>query len=320
MKKTRVLVLGLGNYGLSFAASVLPSSTDFAELVAAVDRNDKRRAMLTDDVPKYADLTEALTKTQPELVINVTPPAAHYEINRYLLENGYPVLCEKPIAESMETALKTAELIDKTKGFLMIGENYRYRMAVRKTREILENGDLGKLHRISCRFSHFHPDYSMFYHGSLPHPLLQDVTVHHLDLARFLSGEEPVSTWCKEYAAPYVWYKDRPASADIVTEMTGNVTFRYEGTLAAAVSSTNWTGDWSMECDRGTILLRGKNITIIRESSTEVISVDADEEDSRVALLKEACSALSENRKGETDFSDNFKSFAWMEKAIEVSD
>lgn len=320
MDKISVLVLGLGNFGHSWADSVLPACDDCAKLVAVVDKQDEKWKGIDESVPKFYDLKTALEQTRPELVINVTPPDLHCDINEMLLRRQIAVLCEKPIADSYNNAVKMGNIFKETKGFLMIAENYRYHAVFRETKKILQSGVLGKIHHMVCHFRHYHPDYSTFYHGTLKHPLLEDVSIHHLDLARYLSGEEPVKVWCREFDAKYSWYNDRPASAFLISEMTGDVVFHYDGTLASPVSTTDWNGDWEIECDYGVLQIKNSRIFLHKDDKIEEVPVIMKEKDSRVAMLKEACFALRENRKAETDYTDNFKSFCWMVNAIRAAE
>lgn len=320
MDKVRVLVLGLGNFGHSWADSVVPACKDCVELVAVVDKQEDKWQGIDDSIPKFFNLEAAIEETKPELVINVTPPDLHSEINEMLLRRQIAVLCEKPIADNYENAAKMERVIKETNGFLMIGENYRYHTVFREAKKILKSNVLGKIHHIHCHFRHEHADYSMFYHGTLKHPLLSDVSIHHLDLARYLSEEEPEKVWCKEYAAEYSWYDYRPASAFLVSEMTGNVVFHYDGTLASPVSTTDWNGDWEIECDYGAMQIKNNCIGLLNQGQVEEIPVAVNETDSRVMMLHEACEAIRERRKAETDYSDNIKSFGWLESAIRSSE
>lgn len=319
MDKIKVLVLGLGNFGHSWAADVLPACQECADLVGVVEKQKDKWQGIAEQVPKYENLVEALEKTKPDLVINVTPPNLHSEICTFLLKKHIAVLCEKPIADTYENALRMGQILKETQGFLMIGENYRYHAVFREAGKILKTEHLGSIHHIQCMFRHYHPDYSMFYHGALEHPLLEDVTIHHLDLARFLTGKEPVRVWCREFPADYSWYAKRPASADIVTEMTDHVIFHYNGTLASPVSSTDWNGNWEVECENGVMRIETGKIYVLLDGEKKEVYSEKKEEDSRIAMLREACEALRENRKAETDYLDNFKSFNWMQKAIQAS-
>ncbi len=322
MDKVRVLLLGLGNFGRSWAVSILPNCTEFANVVGIVDQDEEKWKGISEEIPKYADLKLALEEANPELVINVTPPYLHCEINEILLRNQVAVLCEKPLADTYENAVKMGAVIEETDGFVMISQNYRYHPLFRKAGEILQSNVLGKIYRIHCHFCHYHPDASSYYHGKLEHPLLADVSIHHLDVARYLTGQEPLRVWCKEESAEYCWYGDRPASAGIITEMTGNIIFRYEGTLASPVSTTDWNADWEIECDYGVMQISQGKIILHKSTdgdehaTREEIMVEACEADSRIAALREACTALREHRKAETDYYDNLKTFGWVENAI----
>lgn len=315
MEPIKVLALGLGNFGYSWASHVIPRC-EAAQLIAVVDQHPERWEGIPEDVAKFTSLEEALEHVKPDLVVNSTPPAVHLPTNELLLRRGIPVLCEKPIAESPESARRMGEILRETGGFLMIGENYRYHPVLREARKLIASGDLGGIHHVSCRFRHFHPDYSMFYHGALPHPLMEDVTVHHLDLGRFLSGQEPLRVWCKESPAPYAWYGQRPANASIFTEMSGGALFHYEGTLASPESSTTWNGSWEIECDKGVVIIEDDRLHLLQGGEKREIIVGAPAEDTRIPMLREACTALKEHRLSESDFTDNLKTFLWMHAAI----
>ena len=320
MAEISVMLLGAGNFGVSWANDILPLCAGEARLAAVTDRDPARLDMVSVEAEKYTDLEEALTAVRPDLVINATQPDAHLTTNRLLLERGFPVLCEKPLADSLEAAEQTGKTVSETNGFLMIGENYRYSPVMRAARAYLDSGEPGVVHRISCLFRHDHPDYSRFYHGSLKHPLLEDVTIHHLDLARYLSGREPVNVDCRAYMAPYSWYGERYASAGIWTEMTGGVIFEYSGTLASPASTTPWNGCWEIECGNGVLQILNDRLYAVRGEDRTEIPVGNREEESRAVMLREACAALREGRRGETDFSDNIRTYRWMQAAAEASE
>ncbi len=318
--KIKVLILGLGNYGHSFAVSTLPKCSDYAELVAVVDQRKESWEGIPDNVAKYTDLMTAVDEAKPDLVINITPPDAHTSINEALLAKGVAIMCEKPIAGKYDDAERIHRIYNENGGFLMIGENYRYRKVFREAKRILNSGELGAIHHVEAQFRHYHPDYTQFYHGKLPHPLLTDVAVHHMDLARYISGQEPRQVFCREYPAKYTWYQDRPATAHIETEMTGEVIFNYRGTLASPVSTTDWNGSWEIECDKGVLQIHKGSVRIITENEEREYFVFNGDEDSRVQMLEEACTALKEGCKAETDLNDNYKSFMWIQSAIQSSE
>lgn len=320
MKK--VIILGVGNFGISWANHILPACKDFAELSAVVDQDPEKLKRIPDTVPKYADVFEAIDAIHPDLVINVTPPSLHTDLNIALLEKGVNVLCEKPIAAEVPDAERMEAYLEEHGGFLMIADNYRYATVFRKAGEILRSGELGEVRNGQCQFRHYHGDYSMFYHGKLAHPLMADVSIHHLDQARYLLGEEPVSVFAKESSAPYAWYGDRPATANIITQMTNGVTFNYFGTLATSVTQTGWNANWQIECAKGILKIQDDKLYLIRGEGDQREEEFILEEDgiSRENVLKEALTAIEEGRNGETDFFDNMKTFRWLHACIASSD
>lgn len=321
MQPLRVLLLGVGNFGASWAQEVLPFCDDIC-FAAAVDAKPERFAFLPDGIAHYTDLDEALDAVRPDLVLNVTPPHAHAALNRHLLNQGYPVLCEKPAAASTQEAHEMLRFYRECGGFLMIAENYRYSPVMRACREVIASGKLGKVLSAQCHFRHYHPDAAQFYHGKLDQPLLLDVTVHHLDVARYLTGAEPERTRCETWSAPYSWYGERPANAHIRTWMTGGVFFSYYGTLAAYAGSTDWNGDWEIECERGTLRIQQSRLTLYCDHEGESVLLPGEggeSAQSRLIMLREAARALHERRCGETDLTDNIRSYLWLQDAIRSS-
>ena len=322
MDEPRVLLLGVGNFGRSWAEHVIPACGDVCEFAAAVDQRPERLAYVPEGTARFTDLDEALQAVHPDLVINVTPPHLHTGTNLQLLSSGYAVLCEKPIAETPEDAQKLAAFYQEKGGFLMIADNYRYAPVFRACRQMLASGEMGNIHSVQCHFRHYHADFSAFYHGRLAQPLLLDVTVHHLDVARYLMGQEPVRTVCETWSAPYSWYGQRPANALIRSWMTGNVLFTYFGTLAAPSSTTDWNGNWEIECDRGTLKIIDSQLYLCaRDDQPPVLIPSGGEEkaDTRTFMLREAIDALRTGRKGETDLTDNIKTYRWIQNAIRSS-
>ncbi len=314
MEKAKIVVLGLGNFGRSWAEHIVPMCQE-AELIGVVDaRAETHRGF---SVPCYTDLAEALDALRPDLVVNATAPDAHLPTTLMMMARGIPVLCEKPIALSPIDAQIMAAEAKAHGAFLMIGENYRYMPLFRQAKAIFADGHLGKIHQADCRFRHDHPDCNHTYHGKLKHPLLMDVTIHHLDLARYLTGEEPLRITCEESAAPYSWYGERKATADITTDMTGGVRFRYTGTLAAPVSETDWGADWSIECENGMLQIIGRDVyEITAEGRKHLLHNNDPESVSRAAMLSEAIGALRDHRAGETDILDNKRTYDWLQSCI----
>ncbi|MFH1540802.1 MAG: Gfo/Idh/MocA family oxidoreductase [Elusimicrobiota bacterium] len=81
-------------------------------------------------------------------VVISTPASSHYELVKKSLENGKNVFVEKPFTTSLKEAEELTELAEKKKLILMIGFTFLYNSAVRKVKEIIDSGELGKIYYI----------------------------------------------------------------------------------------------------------------------------------------------------------------------------
>jgi predicted dehydrogenase len=84
------------------------------------------------------------------------------------------------------------------------------------------------------------------------------MAIHHFDLARAFSGEEPVAVYTHEYNPRGSWYAGNPA-ASCVFEMTHGVVFTYRASWCALGCRTAWPGAWRVIGDRGTLLHDGEH-------------------------------------------------------------
>lgn len=155
-----ILQVGLGSFGFSWLKEIL---MDY-EGVRIVGLVDKDKSMLArageidgiDTDTLFQDISDALSKVKPDIILNTTPPHIHKEINYAALNHGVPVLCEKPIAESLEDARAIMEKSQSTNIPVMIAENYRFFDVVRKAKDIIVKGEIGKLNSIYVDFHAYH--------------------------------------------------------------------------------------------------------------------------------------------------------------------
>ncbi len=83
------------------------------ELIGAFDQNPDRAQAFCNhwDVPRFASLSDLFhTLPRDGVVLNLTNPASHHQVNRACLEAGHHVYSEKPLALSMSQALELHEL------------------------------------------------------------------------------------------------------------------------------------------------------------------------------------------------------------------
>jgi predicted dehydrogenase len=115
-------------------------------LAAVLDRDAERADRLA--APRGAvvctDL-DALIALHPDLVSICTPTPSHKELTNRLLEAGIHVLCEKPMARSLEDAQAMIDTAARTGSKLMVAHVSRYEADHRKAKDLLDRGDIGAL-------------------------------------------------------------------------------------------------------------------------------------------------------------------------------
>ena len=122
------------------------------ELVAVVDPDPEARRY-AEATPGYGVLEEALGAVECDAVLVASPPGTHHGVAKAALEAGRHVLCEKPLATTLQDAFDLVETADRAERILMVSQNYRYNAPFRTVQRLVMEGELGDLAsiRISCR-------------------------------------------------------------------------------------------------------------------------------------------------------------------------
>ncbi|MFN6944288.1 MAG: Gfo/Idh/MocA family protein, partial [Cytophagaceae bacterium] len=87
-----------------------------------------------------------------DFVAIVTPNHLHFEQAKLALENGFHVLCEKPLAYSLEQAQELEKLVDKTGLLFGLTHNYTGYPMVREAREIVRKQGIGKIRKVLVEY------------------------------------------------------------------------------------------------------------------------------------------------------------------------
>jgi predicted dehydrogenase len=87
-----------------------------------------------------------------DMVIIVTPNHLHYEPAKLALENGFHVVCDKPLAFSTEEAVKLASLVDRSGKVFALTHTYTGYPMVKEARDMIKSGKLGKLRKVIVEY------------------------------------------------------------------------------------------------------------------------------------------------------------------------
>ncbi|MDR3147856.1 MAG: Gfo/Idh/MocA family oxidoreductase, partial [Treponema sp.] len=110
MKQLNIAIIGQGRSGRGFHGSYILSAPDRYRVVYVVDSIPERRRKAEQEYgcPAFADYQELYGKKDIDVVVNAGFSHLHVPITLDLLEHGFNVLCEKPLAQ---TAAQVDELI-----------------------------------------------------------------------------------------------------------------------------------------------------------------------------------------------------------------
>ena len=145
----RVGVVGLGYWGPNLARNF--ETEPGCELRWCCDENPEalerlsRSYRATRLTPRLDDLLE-----DPELdaVALATPVSTHAELAVRVLEAGKHCFVEKPLAQSVADAERAVRAGERAGRVLMVGHLLEYHPGVRKLKQIMDGGELGRIHYI----------------------------------------------------------------------------------------------------------------------------------------------------------------------------
>jgi predicted dehydrogenase len=87
-----------------------------------------------------------------EVVSIVTPNALHFPFAKKLLENGFHVVCEKPMTISVQEAEELEKLVTEKKLTFSLTHTYTGYPMVRQMRDLIAKGTLGTIQRIDAQY------------------------------------------------------------------------------------------------------------------------------------------------------------------------
>jgi len=148
MGKLGVAIVGTGMIGAVHRRAALLAGAVVRGVSAS---SPERGAEVADswDVPRaYRDIGDALADPEVQVVHVCTPNHLHRAMAQAALEAGKHVICEKPLATTLQDAEALSALAASTGLVATVPFVYRYHPVVREARARIAHGDLGPLRLI----------------------------------------------------------------------------------------------------------------------------------------------------------------------------
>jgi predicted dehydrogenase len=159
------LIGGGGNAFIGKVHAVAAALDGRAELVAGALSSvaEKARAMgalfgISADRThgSYRDLIQSEAARDEsdriDFISIATPNNTHYEIAKLALENGFNVVCEKPMTISLQHARELVALVEKHAAVFVLSHNYSGYPLVRQARDMISEGELGEIQAIRANY------------------------------------------------------------------------------------------------------------------------------------------------------------------------
>jgi predicted dehydrogenase len=215
--KVGYAVVGLGSIAKS---SVLPAFARCrrARLIALVGRDKKKAQALAKKfkaktVYDSGEFAQCLANPEISAVYIATPPGEHLDLTARAAKAGKHVLCEKPLAATVEQATKMVEACRDNGVLLMTAYRKYFEPSTVYLKKLIRDGTLGRIEVIHTAFSELHtPGVSVDWlldpqlAGGGP---LMDLGVYCVNTTRWLAEEDPIEV------TGHLWRNDQVRFRDV---------------------------------------------------------------------------------------------------------
>ncbi|MFY0628421.1 MAG: Gfo/Idh/MocA family oxidoreductase [Reichenbachiella sp.] len=143
----------------------------------------------------YSDFREMIDKEQPDFIDIITPPETHLEMCQYAADRGVDIICQKPLAPSLEEGKEIVALVKKANVRFMVHENWRFQPWYRELKKLIKSEVIGNAHSVYFRnrMGDGWGDQAYIprqpYFRKYPRLLVYENGIHFIDTFRYLFGE-----------------------------------------------------------------------------------------------------------------------------------
>lgn len=226
-------IVGLGFIGPKHLEALRRlGNVEIAGIADIDERMVKKRAAELHVKRVYRCAEEMIKDPEVSVIHICAPNYLHYSLAKAALEAGKHVVCEKPLACSLEEASELVDLAEKMGRIAAVSYNLRYYPMVQQARMMVKSGELGEI--LSCHGSYlqdwllFETDYSWRLESGLGGKMraLADIGAHWLDMIEYVSGVR-IQSLCCDFATFYPVRK-KPKSHVLTFSGTAEKAIEYE--------------------------------------------------------------------------------------------
>ena len=187
-------IVGLGRWAKVLTRAAVQS--DKLKIVSAYSRSEDKRQNFQQEfgIKPVSDLASMTADREIEGVILTVPNEQHLPLSAEVAKAGKHVYTEKPIASTLEDGLEIAALQDKYGVTVTVGHSARLMGGIRKIREAIDAGELGRVAFMEANFSNeraleLTPQTWRWYKNRAPGGPLSQLAIHQFDVLNYLGGQ-----------------------------------------------------------------------------------------------------------------------------------
>jgi len=198
-RQVKVGVAGLGRSGWDIHVSMIRQLPEKYQIVAVADLLPERREEAATQIGcrTYDNFDQLLEDAEVELVVVAVPSYLHSEYAIKALKAGKAVVCEKPMATSLEKADEMIAVAKVTGSTLAPFQNRRYSPDFREVRRVIDSGVLGRIVTIRLAYHAFKRRWDWQTLQEFGGGSLNNTCPHPIDRALALMGDKTPQVFCK---------------------------------------------------------------------------------------------------------------------------
>ena len=238
-------VAGLGNIA---RGAVLPGFANCkrAKLAAVVSRDGKKAADVAREFGVSAhysseEYSECLANPEVSAIYVATPPGEHVALTVQAASAGKQILCEKPLAATVEQSARMVQACRRNHVLLMTAYRKYFEPSSLYLKQLIQNGDLG-------RIDVMHTAFSELYSPGISQPWLvdsklagggplMDLGVYCVNTTRWLVDEDPVEVSAQTWTRDKVTFRDVEEGVSFRLQFPSGLVVQGSSSYGAAMSS-----------------------------------------------------------------------------------
>jgi scyllo-inositol 2-dehydrogenase (NADP+) len=153
----KIGIIGQGRSGRDIHGNLLAKLPAQYKIEAIADPLPERRERAIQEYGcrTYASWEEMAGQEELDLIVNASPSHQHFPVTLELLNRGFNVLCEKPLAKNVEEVDQLIAASKRSGKVLAVFQQSRYHPAYVQIRNVIESGVLGRIVQVDINYNGF---------------------------------------------------------------------------------------------------------------------------------------------------------------------